>query len=507
MSKLPEGWAQAKIRDTVVDYETVDPRKSPDQSFLYVDIGAIDNSVKKITAPKEFSGREAPSRARRVIRANDVLFSTVRTYLKNVAQVPEYLDRQLTSTGICVLRANEITDPGFLFRWVSSSDFINEISEAQDGTMYPAVRDEDVLSGPIPLPPLSEQQRIVRKLDTLSARTTSARTNLAAIAKLVERYKASVLKNIFVEAGRKHSMKSLATLCTSITDGDHQAPPKASEGIPFITISAINTGTIDLSKATRFVPEAYYEDLKSERRPQKGDLLYSVTGSIGIPAPVEEDFPFVFQRHIAILRPDVEKLIQSYLLFALQSPQVRQQGLECATGIAQLTIPLRGLRDFVIPAPSVDEQREIVHRIDSAFSKIDLLAFEAEKAIKLTDRLDQRILAKAFAGELVRQDPNDEPANALLERIREARANAPKKPRKKPTKAKPMKVAPEDRVLTDSVDWPDQGLQFEDIAKRLTLPHDDLKDAVFALLEGDTPKLRQKFDTDEKVMKLVRVTS
>ena len=69
------------------------------------------------------------------------------------------------------------------------------------------------------------------------------------------------------------------------------------------------------------------------------------------------------------------------------------------------------------------------------------------------------------------------------------------------------KVVPQERVLTDSAEWPEQGLPFEDIAKRLTLPHHDLKDAVFALLEGDAPKLRQEFDTDAKVMKLVRVTS
>src|SRR5690606_2480530 len=108
---------------------------------------------------------------------------------KNVAQVPSELDGELTSTGICVLRSNAAVDPGYLFRWTCSTDFINKISQAQDGTMYPAVRDEDVLAGPIPLPPLAEQRRIVRKLDTLSARSATARTHLTAIEKLVERYK------------------------------------------------------------------------------------------------------------------------------------------------------------------------------------------------------------------------------------------------------------------------------------------------------------------------------
>lgn len=99
MTGLPVGWASIAVRDVIEDYDTIDPQRMPDQRFAYVDIGAIDNSVQKITDPKEFLGKDAPSRARRVIRTGDVLFSTVRTYLKNVAQVPPELDGQLTSTG------------------------------------------------------------------------------------------------------------------------------------------------------------------------------------------------------------------------------------------------------------------------------------------------------------------------------------------------------------------------------------------------------------------------
>lgn len=390
------------------------------------------------------------------------------------------------------------TDPGYAYNLLR---FL-PLKEMNRASAIPGLNRGDAHELKVPLPPLAEQKRIVRKLDTLSDRTTTARKHLTAIAKLVERYREAILRTVFTEIGSTFPKLPLASLCSSITDGDHQAPPKAAEGIPFITISAMNTGWIDLSKATRFVPQSYYEELKPERRPQSGDVLFSVTGSIGIPAPVKDNEQFVFQRHIAILRPDTEKVIQSYLLYALQSPQVKTQGLDCATGIAQLTIPLKGLRAFDVPAPSVEKQREIVRKIETAFAKIDRLAAEAKKGLKLTDQLDERILAKAFAGELVPQDPNDEPASVLLERIREARANAPKKkrPTRKPSK---MNKKPSLAKLWDT--WPTAGMTFEELKGQTSENYDQLKDELFQMMDGAEPKIRQEFDPSEKVMRLKKV--
>jgi type I restriction enzyme S subunit len=158
---------------------------------------------------------------------------------------------------------------------------------------------------------------------------------------------------------------------------------------------------------------------------RRGDVLFSVTGSIGIPALVDTDDEFVFQRHIAILKPNSKKATGEFLWFLLGAPQIMDQALAVATGTAQLTIPLSGLRRFAMPLPSLVEQAEVVSRLRLAFAEIDRLAAEAAAARRLLDRLDQAILAKAFRGELVPQDPADEPASALLERIKTERAVTP----------------------------------------------------------------------------------
>ena len=441
MSELPKGWTAAKIRDAVQDYETVDPKKTPGKSFLYVDIGAIDNSVQKITEPKEFLGKDAPSRARRVIAANDVLFSTVRTYLKNVAQVPESLDGQLTSTGISVLRANASTDPGYLFRWVCSSDFIAEISEAQDGTMYPAVRDEDVLNGPIALPPLPEQRRIVRKLDTLSARTTTASTHLNAIAKLVQRYKASVLT-----AGIAGELTADWRLANGVSGGELQpldqhileakygssAKSRKAGRIPVLRMGNIQSMEIDWGDLV-FTSDA--EEIEKYGL-EVGDVLFNRTNSpelVGKTAIYRGERPAIHAGYLIRLKC-APTLLPEYLNYALNSSVGRAYCWRVKSdSVSQSNVNAKKLKAFEFVVPSLEEQDEIVRRIKKAFDKIDLLTAEAEKALKLTDRLDQRILAKAFAGGLVPQDPNDEPASVLLDRIRTERASAtkPKRGRKK----------------------------------------------------------------------------
>ncbi len=199
MSDLPNGWMLTTLREVVDPYESIDPKRQPEQQFRYVDIGSIDNRIQKITDLKEFLGREAPSRARRVIKTNDILFATVRTYLKNIALVTEDLDGELTTTGIVPLRPNNAIIPNYLFNWVRSDRFIASISKSQSGTLYPAVSDTHVLAAEIAVPPLAEHHRISAKLDNLISRTVSARDALNLIPPLIERYKACSLEKAFSE--------------------------------------------------------------------------------------------------------------------------------------------------------------------------------------------------------------------------------------------------------------------------------------------------------------------
>ena len=207
----------------------------------------------------------------------------------------------------------------------------------------------------------------------------------------------------------------LSEVSKYISDGDHQAPPQTDNGIPFLVISDISQGYLNFNN-TRFVDREYYNGISENRKPQKGDLLFTVTGSYGIPVLVNENKEFCFQRHIAIIRPII--ITNFFLLYALGTSYIKSICDKRSTGTAQKTVPLTTLRNLVIPIPPILEQHRIVSKLNELISLVDNI--ESDKAaLKTTIQLTKsKILDLAIRGKLVPQDPDDEPASVLLDRIR-----------------------------------------------------------------------------------------
>ena len=213
----------------------------------------------------------------------------------------------------------------------------------------------------------------------------------------------------------------LENLCSVITDGDHQAPPQQADGVPFLVISDVSSGELDFSN-TRHVSIDYFNSLDDSRKPCRGDLLLTVTGSFGIPVPVDTEENFCFQRHIALLRPlSCRKFMANILL----APSTYEYFKAKATGTAQKTVSLSCLRSTLLALPPESEQLRIVGKLAQLLPLVEEYGKleDAREALDsaLPDRLRKSVLQMAVQGELVPQDPSDEPASVLLEHIREQR--------------------------------------------------------------------------------------
>ena len=185
--------------------------------------------------------------------------------------------------------------------------------------------------------------------------------------------------------------KTLEACCISIADGDHQPPPKSESGIPFVTISNISSNQFDFSN-TMFVPIEYYSNLDEKRKPRKGDILYSVVGSFGIPVLIKDDAPFVFQRHIAILRPNPQIIDSRFLFYTMLSCGFYAKADAAAIGAAQRTISLSSLRSIKILLPSLSIQKHIA----DILSTYDDLIENNQKQIKLLEEAAQRLYKEWF---------------------------------------------------------------------------------------------------------------
>ena len=207
----------------------------------------------------------------------------------------------------------------------------------------------------------------------------------------------------------------LGAVAEAIGDGDHQPPPQTSFGVPFLVISNVSGGRLSFEN-TRFVSKEYFSQLPETRKPRNGDLLFTVTGSYGIPVLIDSDDKFCFQRHIAIVRPCTSS--NRYLYVILGSSYVKSICDAKATGTAQKTVGLATLRELLIPVAPYKEQMQIYAQTQDALSIVDSVSSDKEDLLNIIESAKTKILDLAIRGQLVPQDPTDEPASVLLERIR-----------------------------------------------------------------------------------------
>ena len=199
IGRIPKEWEVTQLIELAeINRDSIDPaRKSPNDKFLYIDIDSVENGTGVISNAKEIIGKDAPSRARRLIHYNDVLMSTVRPYLKAFAIVPEKFHNQICSTGFAVLTCKEKALPLYLLHTLFTGSFIDQCKKMMVGGQYPALNTSQVEKIKIPIPPISEQRKIAEILSTVDKRLESLRNRKEKL----ERIKKGLMEDLLT--GRK----------------------------------------------------------------------------------------------------------------------------------------------------------------------------------------------------------------------------------------------------------------------------------------------------------------
>jgi type I restriction enzyme, S subunit len=411
MSGLPEGWAETTLGDiATLRGEKTSPASVPDAPFIGLeDIEPNTSRILKVGKGSDVKSAVA------MFSAGDVLYSRLRPYLNKVA-VAEF--DGIASAEILVIQPTEVTTAEFVRRRIMTPEFLDFAALLDKGDR-PRVNYPEISRFPIALPPLPEQKRIVAKVDGLTARTARARADLARIPTLIARYKQRLLALAF--SGDAEPQLPLERLVSEGLIGLVRSKEEQSAvvGVPYIRMQHYDLEGRWNAKDLTFVKATSAEANRFALR--KGDLLFNTRNSVELvgkvalcPAEVEG---YLFNNNILRIRftPDV---LPEFAFRQMQAPVFRGhlEGQKSAT-TSVAALYQRNLYQTPLWVPPVEQQTEIARRIESAFNWLDRVAADHAAAAKLLPKLDAAILAKAFRGELVPQDPTDEPATLLLARI------------------------------------------------------------------------------------------
>jgi type I restriction enzyme S subunit len=297
-----------------------------------------------------------------------------------------------TNQGFKSLVPNKFVHSPYLY-WCMRQ-YASDVEALGSGTTFKEVSKGIVERFKIPLPPLEEQRRIAAILD----KADEVRRKRKEAIRLTEELLKSTFLDLFgdpVTNPKGWDITELQNVCHRVTDGTHQPPHWADEGIPFLFVSNIINGEIDF-KVSKYITEESWSELTSRCPIEINDILYTTVGSYGNAALVRTKKHFCFQRHIAHIKPDSQSIEPEFLLGMMQSDSIRQQADKQARGVAQKTLNLRELKKFTIFTPPIEEQKKYVKLRQGIEKQLSYY----QSTLEESENLFNSLLQRAFRGEL-----------------------------------------------------------------------------------------------------------
>jgi type I restriction enzyme S subunit len=463
MSELPEGWTRTALKDlagsnglfTDGDWILSEHLRTGNDVRLIqlADIG-IGRFLKK--SQKFLSRTTADEIGVTYLRKDDVLISRMAHPLARACLFPDLNQPCITAVDVAIARCDEtVSSPKFIMHLCNTQYVLNQAEAVAVGTTRKRISRRNLEQISVPLPPLKEQRRIVAKLEELLSRVDAVQTRLATIPHTLRRFRQSVLAaacsgRLTADWRQQNSNIPPATKLIKdngfrlvVSGDDLQALPAKWQWVPLGNYGKCSRGRFSVRPRSdpRYFGGEYpfiqignlpsdggwitshhqtlnQKGLDVSKKFPKGTVVIAIVGAtIGNTGILSYDMCFT-DSMVGI--ETGSEIGNAYVEFFLRSRKddIRQSSY---AGGGQPNIKLETLNPYPLALPPFAEQQEIVRRVEALFKTADALEARYRTAKAHVDKLEQSILARAFRGELVPQDPNDEPASVLLDRIRKAK--------------------------------------------------------------------------------------
>ena len=515
MSALPQGWTLTKFTDV---FDIQGGTQPPKSTFQY----EPQAGYVKLLQIRDFGKRPVPTYVR---DTNTLKKCTEQDIL--IARYGASLGRVLTglsgayNVAMAKLDIPEEVYKRFVYHLLTSGIFqapLRLVSRsAQSG-----FNKQDLAKIEIPIVPLNEQKRIADKLDTLLTRVDACRDRLERVPRILKYFRQSILNAAAAGELTKNWRGNLQenetedldhlpinwqiyvlTEIAEVIDPNpkHRNPKYFQSGFPFL--STAQFGEIDGWNLTqvKYVNEETVLEQESRCDFRDVSLAFSRKGTIGKVRKLPTDIRFALLDSVCVINP-LDNQNSDYLKIALEAKFVQEQISRLTRGVALKQVSVGDVRSLQIPLPSLDEQHEIVRRVRVLFTFADGCEVRYQKALRRVEQLTPVLLEKAFRGELVPQDPNEEPATVLLERIRAKQLTKPKRvlTDRKPNMTKMTKESVKEVIHQ----MPKDAFSFDELTEKLSGDYDSLKDILFTLLSEAEPSIMQVFNQEAEAMCFIR---
>ncbi|KGC65733.1 type I restriction modification DNA specificity domain protein [Burkholderia pseudomallei] len=442
--EIPESWLSIELGE-VIDYgktTKVEPEAISPETWV-LELEDIEKDSSRLIQCFTFADRKSKS-TKNVFKTGDVLYGKLRPYLNKVL----FADSDgVCTTEIVPLQSNTAVHGRYLFHWLRHPTFVAYVNQVSHGVNMPRLGTDAGKKAPFILTPMPEQKRIADKLDTVLARVDACRERLDRVPAILKRFRQSVLavatagkltedwrrttglQNDSSEDGRLPDgwlELTIGTLTTDLRYGTSKKCDLSPRGRAVLRIPNIGEHGKIIDGDLKYAEFEASEVSKLALR--AGDLLVvrsngsvDLVGKTGLVTELQTGM--LFAGYLMRLRVDPKVALPAYVQMCLSSPAQRQRIESTSRSTSGVNnINSDELRALPVLMPSLDEQLEITRRVELLFAYADRLEKRFASARDAADRFTPALLAKAFRGELVPQDPNDEPAAELMKRLARQRS-------------------------------------------------------------------------------------